>query len=146
MDNIEVENVKYMMELYERRSYLLNKIRMLDINIDHIQMCCIHLGVDLGKDKCRCLLCGKDLDKEKDEITHIVDASEYMPSYNVEIDSMLSLKYDCIQTMALGLLKDREETSRKDLVNRLNNIINEALKVENGKKRVLSNIKYKHMK
>lgn len=54
-------------------------------------------------------------------------AEEYLLQYNIKDDEQCLVKFEHIQTLALGILKENPEMLNEELVARLNNLIQESI-------------------
>lgn len=132
----KVDKVKYIMELEEQKAQLERKLAIINGKIDTEREGCSHVSVDLGYyglypstgDEYCCLLCGKG--KIHDyyyDPRYMVHAEEYLPQYDIKDDEQCLAKFEHIQTLALGTLKENPEMSNEELVTRLNNLIQESI-------------------
>lgn len=131
-----VEKIKYLRELETQKDELERKLVPITRNIQQEKNSCSHISVDLGcyglypstGNKYRCLICGKGKSDEYFyETQYIVYAENYLPQYNIKNEQECDIKFDHIQTLALGLLKENPDMSREELVNKLNNLIQESI-------------------
>lgn len=132
----KVDKVKYIMKLEEQKEQLERNLAIINGKIDTEREECSHVSVDLGYyglypstgDEYCCLLCGKG--KNRDyyyEPRYMVHAEEYLPQYNIKDDEQCLAKFEHIQTLALGILKENPEMSNEELAARLNSLIQESI-------------------
>ena len=132
----KVDKVKYIMKLEEQKEQLERNLAIINGKIDTEREDCSHVSVDLGYyglypstgDEYCCLLCGKG--KNRDyyyEPRYMVHAEEYLPQYNIKDDEQCLTKFEHIQTLALGILKENPEMSNEELAARLNSLIQESI-------------------
>lgn len=132
----KVDKVKYIMKLEEQKEQLERNLAIINGKIDTEREDCSHVSVDLGYyglypstgDEYCCLLCGKG--KNRDyyyEPRYMVHAEEYLPQYNIKDDEQCLAKFEHIQTLALGILKENPEMSNEELAARLNSLIQESI-------------------
>ena len=132
----KVDKVKYIMKLEEQKEQLERNLAIINGKIDTEREDCSHVSVDLGYyglypstgDEYCCLLCGKG--KNRDyyyEPRYMVHAEEDLPQYNIKDDEQCLAKFEHIQTLALGILKENPEMSNEELVARLNSLIQESI-------------------
>ena len=132
----KVDKVKYIMKLEEQKEQLERNLAIINGKIDTEREDCSHVSVDLGYyglypstgDEYCCLLCGKG--KNRDyyyESRYMVHTEEYLPQYNIKDDEQCLAKFEHIQTLALGILKENPEMSNEELVARLNSLIQESI-------------------
>lgn len=130
MNNIE--KIKLIQNLEEKKLRLEKELDSIHNDILEVQEECEHVVVFLGYhgwcaitgEKYRCLLCGKE---DIYEPNFIIDAKEYLKNYDVKIEHQFNNKFDHIQTIALGLLKDNPDMTGKELLDKLNNLIQESI-------------------
>ena len=132
----KVDKVKYIIELEEQKAQLERKLAIINGKINTQRENCSHVSVDLGyyglypstgNEYC-CLLCGKG--KNRDyyyDPRYMVHAEEYLPQYDIKDDEQCIAKFEHIQTLALGILKENPEMTNEELVSRLNNLIQESI-------------------
>lgn len=122
-----VEKIKNLRELEMQKFELEKKLAFINRNIKEQQMTCLHIDVNLGKymlyDRYCCILCGEENIEKDFEPEYIIHAENYLPQYDINDEKQCNNKFDHIQTLALGLLKDNPNMSREELVDKLNNLI-----------------------
>lgn len=103
---------------------------------------CSHVSVDLGYyglhpstgDEYCCLLCGMWKNREYYyDSRYMVHAEDYLPQYDIKDDEQCIAKFEHIQTLSLGILKENPEMSNEELVSRLNNLIQESISMRQSK-------------
>lgn len=141
--NIE-KRIKYLQELKVQKEILERKLTPINKSIEKHQEMCSHININLGHcgiyphtgDKYRCLICGKE--KDDDFFVspqYTIHAENYLPEYDIKDEEQCNLKFDLIQTVALGLLKENPDMPREELVIRVNSLIEESIsltKNQNG--------------
>ena len=128
MGNLMTEYVKL-----ERRLFEVDKaIKEKRNGCHHLELKMGYLMDDLYN--C-CLICGA---RDIMPTEYSVDASNYLPEYDVVNDEEFNEKFHTIQTMACGILNNHNERNVEDsvLVSELNSIISSAIKEEEAKKLV----------
>lgn len=132
----KVDKVKYIMGLEEEKAQLERKLAIINGKINTEREACSHVSVDLGyyglypstSNEYCCLLCGMGKNREYYYAPkYIVHAEDYLPQYDIKDDEQCIAKFEHIQTLALGILKENPEMSNEELVSRLNNLIQESI-------------------
>lgn len=129
------ERIKKVRELEEQKAKIVKELDIIKKSIQEEKDKCSHITVDLGYygyypnpgNKHRCIICGKGKDEYFYEPGYIVDASDYLTQYDIKDEKQCDIKFDHIQTIALGLLKFKPSMTRAQLVNELNNLIQESI-------------------
>ena len=124
MDYIEIINKSN--ELNNKKHSLLHTLLKLKKDINSIEKTCNHVNVYLGHslghslDDCvsRCLFCGGTHYAE-----NIINASEFLPQYDVTDPEQCQMKFEQIQTIALGILKTNKDITIEELIDKLNEIM-----------------------
>lgn len=129
MNSIEMMN--YSNELHCRKKQKEEELKSIDSNLSKFQEECDHINVILGRDgflpvyRNRCLLCGiKDYSFSKYTSVH---AENYLTQYDIKDSQQRDEKFDAIQTMALGIMKDVPELEGEELVAYLNSFIQKSI-------------------
>lgn len=134
----KIEKIEYIRQLEIKKVELEKELSNVNKSIEEQKSSCLHVGVDLGYyglypstgNKCRCLICGMGKGKEYFyEPKYIVDASNYLPHYNIKDEEQCNNKFDFIQILATGLLKENPDMSRQELVYRLKNFIQKSISI-----------------
>lgn len=134
MNNIE--KIQYLRKLEMQKDELEKELMAISRSIDEQKDSCLHIGVNLGYyalcpstyNKYRCLICGKKISKEYFfESEYTVNSENYLLKYDTEDEEQCDKKFDLIQTLALGLLKEEPNISREELVVKLNKLIQESI-------------------
>lgn len=132
----KVDKVKYIIELEEQKSQLESNLAIVNEKINGERKECSHVFVDLGckglypstDDEYCCLLCGEikkyDYNFEPESIIH---AEKYLPQYDIMNDKQRLTKFEHIQTLAIGILKENPEMLNEELILRLNKLIQESI-------------------
>lgn len=123
--------------------FLEMKKNQLEINLENVNKdikkqkdSCIHLGVNLGYyglypssgNKYICLMCGKGKDGEYfAKPKYIIHAENYLTQYDIIDEEQCNEKFDNIQTLTLGLLKENPDMSIEELSLKLNNLIQKSI-------------------
>lgn len=132
----KVDKVKYIIGLEEEKAQLERKLAIVNGKINTQREACSHVSVDLGYygmypstgDEYCCLLCGMGKNREYYyDPKYMVHAEDYLPQYDIKDDEQCIAKFEHIQTLALGVLKENPEMSNEELVSRLNNLIQESI-------------------
>lgn len=138
----KVDKVKYLIELEEEKAQLERKLAIINGKINTQRETCSHVSVDLGYyglypstgDEYCCLLCGMGKNREYYyDPRYMVHAEDYLPQYDIKDDEQCIAKFEHIQTLALGILKENPEMSNEELVSRLNNLIQESISMRQSK-------------
>lgn len=133
-----VERIKYIRQLEEQKANLEQQLNPVCRKIEEEKESCLHVAVNLGYygicpstgDKYRCLICGKGAGEEyfyESYPGYVVHAENYLPQYDIKDEQQCNNKFDLIQTLALGLLKENPDMSRRELVYKLNNLIKKSI-------------------
>ena len=127
------ERLIYLQELNRQKIELERRLVPIKADIEKKQESCSHIHVNLGccgHDKYLCLICGKE---NKDDFFvppyYTIHAENYLPQYDIKDEEQCILKFELIQTVALGLLKEHPDISRKELIVNLNNLIGENISI-----------------
>ena len=132
----KVEKIKYINDLEMEKLILERKLAAINGKINTQRENCSHVSVDLGYyglcpstgDEYCCLLCGMGKNREYYyDPRYMVHEEEYLPQYDIKDDEQCIAKFEHIQTLALGILKENPEMSNEELVTRLNNLIQESI-------------------
>lgn len=132
----KIDKFKYIMKLEEKKAQLERKLAIINRKIEIEREDCSHVSVDLGYyglypstgDEYCCLLCGKG--KNRDfyyDSRYMVHAEEYLPQYDIKDDKQCLDKFEHLQILTLGILKENPEMSNAELISRLNNLIQESI-------------------
>ncbi len=132
----KIDKFKYIMKLEEKKAQLERKLAIINRKIEIEREDCSHVSVDLGYyglypstgDEYCCLLCGKG--KNRDfyyDSRYMVHAEEYLPQYDIKDDKQCLDKFEHLQILTLGILKENPEMSNEELISRLNNLIQESI-------------------
>lgn len=134
MNNLD--EIKYIIELEKEKTKLEREVSLINDKIKGIKNICSHVSVDLGyygiypstSDEYCCLLCGMGKNREYYyDPKYIVHAEAYLSQYDIKDDEQCIAKFEHIQTLALGILKENPKMSNEELVSRLNNLIEESI-------------------
>lgn len=137
-----VEKIQCLRKLEIQKAELERKLISINKNIEEQKNSCLHISVDLGydvhssttRDKYRCLICGKGKGEEYFfEPKNIVHAENYLPQYDINDEEQCNNKFEHIQTIALGLLKENPDMSRAELVDKLNTLIQKSILFKESK-------------
>ena len=128
-----LEKIKSIMSLNEEELNFERNLYRVRAALDNEKRSCNHLEVKLGEEmgevyNC-CLICGaRDIMPTENS----VDATKYLPEYDVINDSEFTEKFHIIQTMACGILNNHNERNVENsvLASELNNLIESAIKEE----------------
>lgn len=130
------EKIKYLRELEIKKDKLEKQLESINNNIEEEKDLCSHISVDLGYyglypktgDKYRCLICGKGKgDEYFYEPNYVVHAENYLPQYDIKDEIQSDTKFNHIQTIFIGLLKEDPTISREELVDKMNNLIQQSI-------------------
>lgn len=148
--------IQKLRELEEEKNKLLKKLEDIDNCLEHQKEQCCHIMVYLGyndflivPNKHRCLICGKmDDEKVPFEPEYVIHAEDYLPGYDTQDEEQCNEKFDHIQTLAFGLLRENPNMSRKELTTKLNNLIQEGISFRKSKdsSELVKTKKYKNVK
>ena len=120
MDYIEIINKSN--ELNKEETDLLRALYNVKKEKKDIEKTCNHvnvyLGHSLGDYVSRCLFCGGDHYAE-----NIINASEFLPQYDINDPEQCQMKFEQIQTIALGILKTNKDITIEELIDKLNEIM-----------------------
>lgn len=140
MDNLE--KIEYICSLREEKNKLEIACAMKGKEIEEIENKCEHITViTRGKNEYllsfRCLLCGKKLVEPTE---HLVYAMNYLSErYDDQDPLQREEKFNMMQTLAIGVLKDNPDMPIDNLVEILNSFTNEPQEViEEVNKRILN--------
>lgn len=132
----KVDKIKYIMKLEEEKVKLERKLASVNECINVQKNTCSHVIVDLGYygiypstgDEYCCLLCGMGKNREYYyEPKYMVHAENYLPQYDIKDNAQCLEKFEHIQILALGILKDKPDISNEELVSRLNTLIEDSI-------------------
>lgn len=132
----KVDEIKQMIEKEEEKKQLEKSLNAINEEINTQRKSCSHVSVNLGcygiypstGDEYCCLLCGMGKNHERYfDSKNIVHAEEYLTQYDVKDDTQRNAKFEHIQILALGILKDNPEMSNDELVCELNDLIRESI-------------------
>ena len=134
----KVDEIKYIMELEEEKANLERKLSFVNGKIKAIRSICSHVSVDLGyygmypstgNEYC-CLLCGMGKNREYYYgQSPMVHAENYLPQYDIKDDRQCIEKFEHIQMLAFGILKEEPDMTDEELVFRLNTLIKDAASI-----------------
>ena len=128
-----VKKIQYIRELEIERAKLQSKLGSINTSISKEQSCCSHVFVGLTKymsyGSYRCIMCGMEVNCANIGTQYVVRAENYLLQYNVLDAEQRATKFDHVRTLALGLLKDKPDMSRSELVAQLNNLICESISI-----------------
>lgn len=118
------------------------KLSTINEQIETEQESCNHISVNLGNNKStlnnvhRCLICGKGKDNYFFDSKYVVHAENYLTSFDISDEKSCDDKFEVLQTMALGIIKDNPSMDNLELTNRFNQLIEESItqKEENSSK------------
>ena len=137
MDYIEIINKSN--ELNKERINLLQVLYKIEKDINNVEMTCDHVNVYLGESKnnlagflSRCLFCGG-----VHQVDNVIDASEFLPQYDINDKEQCQMKFEQIQTIALGILKENKDITIEELITKLN----ELMSTEKDKNNDLQNVR-----
>jgi len=128
----KVDQIKSILELEEEKENLEGKLSLINEKIKKIKNDCSHVSVNLGYygvypstgDEYCCLLCGMGKNREfYYDTRYMVHAENFMPKYDIKDDKQCIEKFENIQILALGILKENPDMSNEELVSRLNTLI-----------------------
>ena len=132
----KIDQIKYGMKLDEEKAQLESMLAVVKNKINSQRKKCSHISVNLGsynmystpdEESC-CLLCGKGKNREfYYSPVNVVHAEDYLPQYNISDNRQCNAKFEHIQTIAIGILKDNPEMSNKELTDKLNDLIKKSL-------------------
>lgn len=132
----KVDKIKYIMKLEKEKAKLERKLAFVNKCINVRKNTCSHVSVDLGyceiypntSDEYSCLLCGMGKNPEYYyEPKYVVHAENYLPQYDIKDNAQCLEKFEHIQMLALGILKDKPDMSNEELVSRLNTLIEDSI-------------------
>lgn len=132
----KVDKIKYIIKLEEEKAKLERKLASVNECINVQKNTCSHVSVDLGYygiypstgDEYCCLLCGMGKNREYYyEPKYMVHAENYLPQYDIKDNAQCLEKFEHIQILALGILKDEPDISNEELVSRLNTLIEDSI-------------------
>ena len=138
------ERMQAIKKLEEEREILLRKLSKIDKKLKNEKEECNHISVDLGYygifpstgDEYCCLICGKGKNREFyfEPQKNIVHAEKYLPELDITDDAQCTTKFECVQKLALSILREYPNLSDEELVDRLNSLIEKSiLSKENNK-------------
>lgn len=130
MDNAEkIENYR---KLYDEKRKLEEQLEITKDQILELKRGCKHTTISMKHlnyyypSSCEfiCLFCGKVLERPS---TYNIDVRGYLTKYDEHNIKQREEKFDEIQTLALGILRDNPEMSEETLVLKFNKLIRESL-------------------
>lgn len=132
-----VQRIEYIKQLESKKIQLEKDLAFLNKEIAFQKDNCPHISVNLGYygyfpstgDKYCCLICGAGKDKDDFfyEPKYIVHAEDYLTHLDIKDEAQCEEKFELIQTLALGIIKENPEMEREEIVSRLNNLIQESI-------------------
>lgn len=144
----KMEKIEYTQQLADRKKKLELELANLEENMLQNQSECNHVSVIMNAVDSfpnygriyRCIFCGQVLSNVTE---FFIDARNYLTdTYDDRDKAQCDEKFDILQTLALGVLKDNPYMSVEEFVNIMNSFTNEPKeKIENGRKRILTNDK-----
>lgn len=143
--NLEERIVKSM-DLQRIKNEKQRELREVSHLVQDVEDSCEHILVYLGyfdfadtQDKCRCVMCGKREESLYYEPTYVIHAENYLPEYDITTKEGREAKFDAIQILARGFLRERPNQTLEELTTRMNSLIQESIayKEEQNKTRGL---------
>lgn len=135
--------IQEIMQLEESKQKLETELTKVNKKIQSKQESCTHnIVIYLGgffqnyqsingvtkAGPCRCLFCGADDIWQQTNM--IVDAYRYLSKYNASEEKDRNEKFQKVQIIALGLMKEKKDISNEELIIELNKIIKEHIELE----------------
>ena len=128
-----MNKVKYIIGLEEEKAQLERKLALINGKINTQREACSHVSVDLGYSKYRWWILlfimwnGKKSWILLQSKIYMVHAEDYLPQYDIKDDEQRIAKFEHIQILAIGILKENPKMSNEELVSKLNNLIQESI-------------------
>lgn len=127
------EKINRLYELKSERNKISKRLESIDRDIEQEQEECKHIGINLGyknwMSNClelnQCLICGKIgtfFDPK-----FLIHAEEYIKQLDPMVREEYEEKFDTIQILALGIIKDNPTMKREEIVKKLNDFIQENI-------------------
>lgn len=137
-----IKKIQSIKELMDKKAELRSKLSTVNEQIEMEQGSCDHIDVNLGNNKStlnnihRCLICGKGKNEYFFDSKYIVHAENYLTNFDISDEKQCDDKFDILQIMALGIIKDNPSMDNLELTNRFNQLIEESItqKKENSTK------------
>lgn len=127
----QIKRMQYISELEIEKDKLERRLRTINEHIEKERSVCPCVFIALAYNQkpyfssYRCVLCGKEVSWTNHR--RIVHAENYLPQYYALDDEQRAIKFDLIQILARGLLKDKPDMSSDELAVQLNNLIQENM-------------------
>lgn len=133
------EKIEYLRMLETKGNALTRELATINMNIKQQEESCCHILVNLGNKGIidnheRCLLCGQQAEEGYALASELcIHAEDYLLNYNINDETQRNEKFDAIQTLALGLLRENPNMTREELTIRLNTLIQESISIKDTK-------------
>ena len=131
------ERMQTIIQLKKEKERLLEKASLVDEEIENKQKDCSHIYVDLGsygkysisQNECLCLICGKVKENKYyyETLEKRIHAEKYLPGFNLTDETQCMKKFERVQEIALTILREYPSLSDKELVDRLNSLIEKSI-------------------
>ncbi len=133
------KKIAYVRMLETQRNALTEELACININIKQQEESCSHILVNLGNKGIidnyeRCLICGQQAEEGCVMAFELcVHAEDYLLKYDINDEIQCNEKFDAIQTLAFGLLRENPNMTREELTIKLNNLIQESINIRDTK-------------
>lgn len=134
-----VKRIQDIIELREKKEKLEREFFKINEQIQGKQNTCNHVSVHLGTNPStlnndyRCLFCGKGKNEYFFDSKYVVQAKNYLTAFDISDEKRCEEKFDILQTMALGIMKENPNMDNLEFTNRFNCLI--ASSIEQGEKK-----------
>lgn len=112
--------------LKNKKGELKRKLSTIEEQLEMEKELCNHIGVNLGNNVCQCLICGVKSKESFFDSKYMVHAEDYLANFDIGDEKQCNEKFDTLQTMALGLLRDNPSMDNLELTTRFNHLIEES--------------------
>ncbi len=131
--NLEEKIVKSM-DLQRIKEEKIRELKEVTALVQDIEDNCEHILVYLGcfdfadtQGKCRCVMCGKMEESLYYDPKYVIHAENYLPEYDTTTKEGCEAKFDAIQILARGFLRERPNQTLEELTTRMNSLIQESI-------------------
>lgn len=131
----DIEKIECIEELNRRKKQLQFELIATNKKIESLEKNCNHLNVNLGQNKCRCILC----EKENVGSKYTIDARNYLVHYDVDDRFECNKKFDIIRMLVKKMMRENPAMEREKIVAITNSFIqgNISIKSENSVQKVM---------
>lgn len=124
-----IKTIQSIIELREKKKKLERELSIINEQFQEEENSCNHVSVHLGmnpptlNNDYRCLFCGKGKNEYFFDSKYVVHAENYLTNFDISDEKQVEEKFDNLQTMALGIMKENPNMDHLEFTNRFNCLI-----------------------